>query len=138
MNEYQTIDSETEVYRDGTIKLHGPDGFEGMRKAGRLAAEILDARRRVGCAIERTLHETFQAEPKLQDVGYINLKLLPEIDRQFLVERQLISREHADSNGARAVAIHPEEEIIEVWSGRRKHTFNFMESENKVIRIGKP
>ena len=43
MNEYQTIDSETEVYRDGTIKLHGPDGFEGMRKAGRLAAEILDA-----------------------------------------------------------------------------------------------
>ena len=43
MNEYQTIDSETEVYRDGTIKLHGPDGFDGMRKAGRLAAEILDA-----------------------------------------------------------------------------------------------
>ena len=42
MNEYQTIDSETEVYRDGTIKLHGPEGFEGMRKAGRLAAEILD------------------------------------------------------------------------------------------------
>jgi len=43
MNEYQTIDSETEVYRDGTIKLHGPEGFEGMRKAGRLAADILDA-----------------------------------------------------------------------------------------------
>ena len=29
--------------RDGTIKLHGPEGFEGMRAAGRLAAEILDA-----------------------------------------------------------------------------------------------
>src|ERR1700755_2944766 len=25
-----------------TIKLHGPEGFEGMRKAGRLAAETLD------------------------------------------------------------------------------------------------
>jgi methionyl aminopeptidase len=25
-----------------TIKLHGPEGFEGMRKAGRLAAECLD------------------------------------------------------------------------------------------------
>ena len=25
------------------IKLHGPEGFEGMRRAGRLAAEILDA-----------------------------------------------------------------------------------------------
>jgi methionyl aminopeptidase len=24
------------------IKLHGPDGFEGMRRAGRLAAEVLD------------------------------------------------------------------------------------------------
>ena len=28
---------------DGTIKLHGPDGFEGMRRAGQLAASILDA-----------------------------------------------------------------------------------------------
>lgn len=27
----------------GTIKLHGPRAFEGMRRAGRLAAEILDA-----------------------------------------------------------------------------------------------
>ena len=26
----------------GVIKLHGPDAFEGMRKAGRLAAETLD------------------------------------------------------------------------------------------------
>ncbi|MBX7527461.1 type I methionyl aminopeptidase [Qipengyuania vesicularis] len=42
MTEYQVIDSEQTVYRDGTIKLHGPEGFEGMRKAGRLAAEILD------------------------------------------------------------------------------------------------
>ncbi|MDQ0505440.1 type I methionyl aminopeptidase [Xanthobacter agilis] len=29
--------------KTGHIKLYGPDGFEGMRKAGRLAAEILDA-----------------------------------------------------------------------------------------------
>ena len=42
MTEYQVIDSDTAVYRDGSIKLHGPDGFEGMRRAGRLAAEILD------------------------------------------------------------------------------------------------
>ena len=42
MTEYQVIDSSQTVYRDGTIKLHGPEGFEGMRKAGRLAAEILD------------------------------------------------------------------------------------------------
>ncbi len=42
MTEYQHVTAEKTVYRDGTIKLHGPDGLEGMRKAGRLAAQILD------------------------------------------------------------------------------------------------
>jgi methionyl aminopeptidase len=31
------------VGRHGAIKLHGPEGFVGMRAAGRLAADILDA-----------------------------------------------------------------------------------------------
>jgi len=43
MTQYQTITGEETVLRDGTIKLHGPEAFEGMRCAGRLAAEILDA-----------------------------------------------------------------------------------------------
>jgi len=43
MTDYLTISADSRVARDGTIKLHGPDGFEGMRRAGRLAAEILDA-----------------------------------------------------------------------------------------------
>ena len=43
MTEYQTIDHRETVHRDGTIKLHGPEGFEGMRRAGQLAASILDA-----------------------------------------------------------------------------------------------
>ncbi len=43
MTEYMTVDEHDMLPRDGTIKLHGPAGFEGMRKAGRLAAEILDA-----------------------------------------------------------------------------------------------
>ncbi len=42
MTEYQLIDSDQTVYRDGTIKLHTELGFEGMRRAGRLAATILD------------------------------------------------------------------------------------------------
>ncbi|MEM7454728.1 MAG: protein arginine kinase, partial [Planctomycetota bacterium] len=36
---------------------------------------------------------------------------LENIDRQFLVERQLISREHANSDGARAVAIDARENL---------------------------
>jgi methionyl aminopeptidase len=43
MNQYQTVTGNEVALRDGTIKLHGPEAFEGMRRAGRLAAEILDA-----------------------------------------------------------------------------------------------
>jgi methionyl aminopeptidase len=43
MTDYMTIDDTDVLPRDGTIKLHGPNAFEGMRRAGRLAAEILDA-----------------------------------------------------------------------------------------------
>ncbi|MEN3973373.1 type I methionyl aminopeptidase [Sphingomicrobium sp. XHP0235] len=44
MTEYIQVGPEDRVEpKSGVIKLHGPDGFEGMRKAGRLAATILDA-----------------------------------------------------------------------------------------------
>ncbi len=43
MTNYLTVTPETRFARDGTIKLHGPDGFVGMRRAGRIAAEVLDA-----------------------------------------------------------------------------------------------
>jgi len=44
MTEYQTIERpDVTSYRSGAIKLHGSEGFAGMRAAGRLAAEILDA-----------------------------------------------------------------------------------------------
>ncbi|RST31757.1 type I methionyl aminopeptidase [Sphingomonas ginkgonis] len=44
MTQYMTVEADdlTEA-RNGVIKLHGSEGFAGMRKAGRLAAEILDA-----------------------------------------------------------------------------------------------
>lgn len=34
--------SDADDLRDGAIKLHGPEGFEGMRKAGQLSAKCLD------------------------------------------------------------------------------------------------
>ena len=44
MNQYVAVTAdEAAIPRDGVIKLHGQEAFEGMRKAGRLAAEILDA-----------------------------------------------------------------------------------------------
>jgi methionyl aminopeptidase len=36
------VDVNRNASRDGKIKLHGPEAFEGMRKAGALAAEALD------------------------------------------------------------------------------------------------
>ncbi len=43
MTDYQTVTFDTLHARNGAIKLHGPEGFEGMRKAGLLSAQILDA-----------------------------------------------------------------------------------------------
>src|ERR1700757_4109760 len=45
MTQYITVavDDDRAESRNGVIKLHGPEGFAGMRAAGRLAAEILDA-----------------------------------------------------------------------------------------------
>jgi protein arginine kinase len=45
------------------------------------------------------------------ELEYVNVSELKGIDRQFLVERQLISREHAEGEGARGVAIDPREQI---------------------------
>jgi len=43
MTEYQAISGTELVGRSGAIKLHGPEAFEGMRRAGRAAAEVLDS-----------------------------------------------------------------------------------------------
>jgi methionyl aminopeptidase len=44
MTQYVSVAADDRVEsRNGVIKLHGPEAFEGMRRAGRLAAEILDA-----------------------------------------------------------------------------------------------
>ena len=43
MTDYHTVSAGSRLVRDGTIKLHGPEGFAGMRCAGRLTADILDS-----------------------------------------------------------------------------------------------
>jgi methionyl aminopeptidase len=44
MNQYATVTTDEAFHaRDGVIKLHGAEAFAGMRAAGKLAAEILDA-----------------------------------------------------------------------------------------------
>ena len=55
--------------------------------------------------IEKILHERIIAIAAENELLYIDLSQLEKVDRQFLVERHLISREHAEGQGARAVAI---------------------------------
>ena len=65
--------------------------------------------------IERILSErieTLQREQRLSSsLFYVDVSDLEELDRQFLVERQLISREHAETDGARAVVIDGAEQF---------------------------
>ncbi|MCA9268218.1 MAG: protein arginine kinase, partial [Planctomycetales bacterium] len=60
-------------------------------------------------AVERALHNRIQESADLAGILYLDVSKLPGVDRQFLVERQLISRELAESSGARAVAIDAQE-----------------------------
>jgi methionyl aminopeptidase len=43
MTDYIAVSGTDVSGRSGAIKLHGPEGFAGMRRAGRAAAEVLDA-----------------------------------------------------------------------------------------------
>jgi protein arginine kinase len=55
--------------------------------------------------IEKTFREAIQSVNEWKELISVDVAGLPTIDRQFLVERQLISRELADANGARCVFI---------------------------------
>ncbi|TWU36165.1 protein arginine kinase [Novipirellula artificiosorum] len=61
-------------------------------------------------SIERTVRARMEAMEDWKDIRYIDIEELSEVDRQFLVERQLISREIADADGSRAVAVDPGEQ----------------------------
>lgn len=56
----------------------------------------------------RGMLEKLDLEEPLQ---YFDISKMSQLDRQFLVERQLISREHADGKGARGAAIAPREDV---------------------------
>ena len=60
-------------------------------------------------SIERTFRERVFEATELKELTYWDVSTLEPLDRQFLVERQLISREHAEANGARGVAIDAQE-----------------------------
>lgn len=73
--------------------------------------------------VEKTLKETIFSIKEWKNLAYLDVNTLAKVDRQFLVERQLISREHAESDGARSVAID------------RQEKFSLMINEEDHLRI---
>jgi protein arginine kinase len=61
--------------------------------------------------IETCLHETISKSTIEKPLSYFKVNGLDELDRQFLVERQLISREHSQGLGSRSVSVSEEENI---------------------------
>ncbi len=61
--------------------------------------------------IEKALHERIVEISSQNELLYVEMARLEKVDRQFLVERHLISREHAEGQDARAVAIDAREKF---------------------------
>lgn len=65
----------------------------------------LEQRAELVAAVERALRES----PSTKDILFFRSSELDEIDRQFLVERHLVSREHVEDKNGNAVGISPDE-----------------------------
>src|SRR3970040_1671648 len=61
--------------------------------------------------IESLLRKTITESNITQDMSYVNLNNATHIDKLFLVERHLISKEHAEGEGERGVAFGKSETI---------------------------
>lgn len=57
------------------------------------------------------LEDAVQADPLLRNNFFIRYRDVTELDKQFLLERHLISREHAVEQGEKAAVIHPHETV---------------------------
>src|SRR5690348_10403995 len=100
------------------LRASGPQADIVMSTRIRLARNLADypfvtkASDQDRADIERTLREKLlHLQASANEFMYVNVGDLDKVDRQFLVERQLISREHAEGKGARGVVIDPREQV---------------------------
>ena len=70
--------------------------------------------------LESTVRETILGANMAPQVLYVDLDAAPEVDRNLLVERHLISKPHAVAEGARGVAI-AENETISIMVNEEDH-----------------
>lgn len=99
------------------LRGSGPDSDIVISSRIRLARNLSDypfptrADDDVRNEVESVLRKEIRKLEVGDDLLYLDVDSLGALDRQFLVERQLISREHAETHGTRAVGIGPRETI---------------------------
>src|SRR4051794_13853179 len=71
-------------------------------------------------ALETRIRDTILNSQIAPEVFYVDLDAAPEIDRQLLVERHLISKPHAAAEGARGVAV-AENETVSIMVNEEDH-----------------
>jgi protein arginine kinase len=101
---------------------------EWLRGSGPMSEIVISSRIRLARNLSNhrflskcTRHQRQTLEHKARDtvlnanlapqVLYVDLEQAPDIDRQLLVERHLISKPHATADGARGVAIAQDETL---------------------------
>ncbi len=119
---------------------------EWLRAAGPEADIVISSRIRLARNLSSfpftnraTTHQKAEIEQYLQarlekldfefPLGYVNLAVITPLERQLLVERQLVSRELANSEGPRGVAVAPNE-IVSIMLNEEDHV------RMQVIRSG--
>lgn len=99
------------------LRGSGPESDIVMSSRIRLARNLADYPFVRRCTdqdrtkIVRTVRSRLLEAKELSEVSYVDVDKLPAVDRQFLVERQLISRELSEAEGARGVVINEEEKF---------------------------
>jgi protein arginine kinase len=112
------VDLETLTRTSGEwLRATGPDSDIVMSSRIRLARNLAQfpfpsrADDAVRAEIEGVLRSRISNLPGDLKLDYISVNDLETLDRQFLVERQLISREHAENHGQRGVGVSSEENV---------------------------
>ncbi|RLS75544.1 MAG: ATP--guanido phosphotransferase, partial [Planctomycetota bacterium] len=99
------------------LKATGPDSDIVMSSRIRLARNLAQfpfpsrADDSVRAEVDELLKTQLAKHPAGRKLNYIVVSGLELLDRQMLVERQLISREHSESHGQRGVGISDEENV---------------------------
>ncbi len=92
--------------------------------------------------IVEVVEDAIKKSDSVKDANYFRYNSLTDLDRQFLLERHLISREHAGEKGEKAVAITPSE-VVSIMVLEEDHLrlqtfqsgFNLMEAWRIVTQI---